>query len=313
MIFLFLLLSAMAEAKVESILSSKEIELSEVICEPQSMVSIISQDKEGETLGYAEITGPSSNGRCVATVRSHSRSGLIRSGDRTEMLNLRGHNGNLPGRYDLVVEKRKISARYKPLVYTGYIGGETAATLNKGEFLVGLSPLFYGISDSLQVGTTPLLALAKIANVNSKFRFYETEDIRLSAQGTLNEYFEIHKTSWSGTVFLDSTSNSRSMTHTYFRFNSKSPTSTPLEDKSKEKQYSAELVTINEWILPGWQRILFGPKFTAGDEKDIGLVATALFPYDHFHWAINIELNSITRLKFRDKKQLASFDFFWRL
>jgi hypothetical protein len=315
LILLLALAAGSAEAKVEKIVSSRQLEVSGVPCEAQTMLAIFSQEKDEEALGYVEVTGPAAgSANCIGTVRSHSRTGLVRVGDRTELMDLHGRDRNLPGRYDLVVEKkRRISARYKPLVYTGYLGGETAATLAKGEFLVGLSPLFYGVNDSLQVGLTPLLAFAKIASVNSKYRFYQNEDMRFSVQGTWNNYFDIGKNAWSGTIFYDSSSNSRSMTHTYLRFYSRTPSGTPLEDKAKEKRYSAELVSINEWILPSWHRILFGPKFIAGEEKDLGLVATALFVYEHFHWAINVELNSITRLKFKDKKQLASFDFFWRI
>lgn len=316
-LFLFLLGTAPAQARVEAILSGTELEVSGLPngCVPLDRLAIYAQDGEQETLGYAEITDESGKkGFCRATVRTHSRSALVRVGDRTELLNLQKKDASLPGRYDLVLEdKKKIAARYKPLVYGGYLFGETASTLAEGEFLVGASPLFYGITHRLQVETKPFLAFAKIATLSGKYKFYDTEDLTFSILGTGNQHFDVGKRSWSATLFYDSTSNSRSMSHTTLTFNSKLPTDTPLEEKDKQKRFSAEITSTYEFVFKRWQRLLVGPKFTAGEKKDLGFVATAVFPYEYFHWAVNMELNSITRFQFREGKQLFSFDFFWRL
>ncbi|MGZ3695257.1 MAG: hypothetical protein ACXWQO_14050 [Bdellovibrionota bacterium] len=316
-LLLLLLSSLTAEAKVEKIISGRELEIStpENICEPQTRLAIFSQDGDQEVLGYAEVTAHT--GRefmCKATVITHSRSALVRVGDRTEFLNLRRRDANVPGRYDLLLEdKRRVAARFKPLVYAGYLFGETASTLAKGEFLVGLTPVFYGVSNRFQVEATPLLLFAKIASIGAKYKFYDTEDMTFAVLGTANQHFDVGKRSWSATIFYDSTSNSKSMSHTSLAFTSKLPTNTPLADSDKQKRFSAELTSTYEFVLHRWQRILFGPKFTAGEKKDLGFVATAVFPYEYFHWAVNVELNSITHFEFKNKKQVASFDFFWRI
>jgi hypothetical protein len=305
-----------AHAQVEAILSGKELELSGLKndCEPHSRVAIYSQDGDHEVLGYAEVSGPSGRKNfCRATVLTHSRSALVRVSDGTELLNLLRRDAPVTGRYDLVLEdEKKVAARYKPLVYAGYLFGETASTLAKGEFLIGLTPFFYGITNRVQIETTPALLFAKIASVGAKYKFYDTEDISFAILGKANQHFDVGKRSWSATLFYDSTSNSRSMSHTTLTFTSKLPTNTPLESTDKQKRFTAELTSTYEFVFKHWQRLLFGPKFTAGNTKDVGFVATGVFPYEHFHFAVNVELNSITRLEFRNKKQLASFDFFWR-
>jgi hypothetical protein len=314
LLFLLLAGAPKAEAKVEQILSGRELAVSGMNCHPDTRLALFAQDGDQEMLGYAAITGPVENSSlCRAVVQTHSRSALVRVGDRTQELNL-SRKADVPGRYDLLVEdKRKIAARYKPLVYGGYLFGETASTLAKGEFLFGPTPLFYGVTNRLQIETMPFLPFAKIANAGAKFKFYDTEDVTFAALASVNQHFDVGRRSWSASIFYDSTSNGHSMSHTTLTFNSKLPTSSPLEDKEKEQRFSAEIVSTYEWVLKGWQRILLGPKFTAGETKDVGFVATAVFPYRYFHWTLNVELNSITRFQFKNKKQLASFDLFWRI
>lgn len=315
MIWLLLLLPWLADAKVERIVSGKELELSGAPgCFAESRFAIFSQDEEGEALGYAAITGPGSTPfLCRAEVQSHTRSALIRVGDRTEALNLRRRDANIPGRYDLVLENsRKVATRYKPLVYAGYLFGETASTLAKGEKLLGPSAAFYGLSNRVQLEAFPWLVFDQVASLGVKYKFIDGEDLTFALQGRVNQHYDVGKRSWSATIYYDSTSNSHSMSHTTLTFTSKLPTSTFLEEKAKEERYSAELTSTYEWVLKGWQRILLGPKITVGKQNDVGFVATAVFPYDYFNWAVNVELNSLTRFEFKNKKQLATGDIFWR-
>jgi hypothetical protein len=65
-------------------------------------------------------------------------------------------------------------------------------------------------------------------------------------------------------------------------------------------------------VLPSWHRLLLGPKFTAGEEKDVGFLFTALFLYEHFHWSVNLEVSSLAKLNLKDYYQVLSADFFWR-
>jgi hypothetical protein len=316
-LFLFLLAPLMARAEVEEILSAREIAipLQDGRCEVGATLAIFSQDGENDPLGFAEITGgiegmPSS---CRATVVSHSRSALIRVKDRAVLLDLKERNANLPGRYDLLREdRRSVATRYKPLVYAGYLFGQTAATLAKGEFLAGPFPLAYGITDRLQIDTSPALFLTQVGQLGGKYQFFRGEDIRLAFHVTGVRFFNIGKGSAWAELQYDSTSNGRSMTHTKVRYTFKLPDSLPLENRDKEKQGAAEITTVYEWVLPSWHRILLGPKFTAGEVQELGFLFTALFLYRHFHWTVNLEVNSLQKIDFPNNKQAVSFDFFWR-
>ncbi len=307
---------ALAE-QVEAILSSWEIAIlpRNEACPAGDMFAIFSQEEGSDPIGFAKILGPTENKQhCRASISSHSRSALIRVGDRIEFIDFTKRNPHLPSRYDLVQDShKKIAARYKPLVYGGYLYGHTAETLEKKEFLVGIGPLFYGITDRLQVNTVPISLVSNIGVLGLKYKFLELEDMRLSASLEGSKYFATGKGSWSAEILYSSTSNSRSMTHTKLTFISKVPDAAPLENKDQEKQSTAEISTVYEWLLPSWHRILLGPKFTAGEEKDVGFLFTALFLYEHFHWSINLSINSLSKIDLKKNKQVLSFDLFWRL
>lgn len=313
---LILLLPLLALANVEAIVSSREIAVPKQNggCEPGAMLAIFSQDGENEPLGFAEIVATRNEEQCRATVTTHSRSALIRPGDRAVLLDLeKQKNSNLEGRYDLLQEgKKEVAVRYKPLVYGGYLYGQTAATLDKGEFLAGLTPLMYGITNHLQADMVPILLLKNNLQGGIKYQLVQSEDNKLSLHLGGTRFLSIGKGAWTAELQYDSTSNTRSMTHTKLRYSSKLPDSLPLENRDKEKQGVAELSTVYEWILPSWHRLLLGPKFTAGEEKDVGFLFTALFLYEHFHWSVNLEVNSLTKINLRDYKQVFSADFFWR-
>lgn len=56
----------------------------------------------------------------------------------------------------------------------------TGFTLNKGEFLVGLGSIGFGISDNVQVGTNVFLYLLQDYNANLKISFIKTEEKALA-------------------------------------------------------------------------------------------------------------------------------------
>ena len=315
MILFLLLYCLQAEARIISLLSSKEIAIDRAgtNCEPGAMAAIFSWDDESEAIGYAEITGTVEDRACRATILTHSKSALIREGDKTEFIDMHRRVPNLPARYDLLREgRKKVAVRFKPLIYAGYSYGYTAASLDKGEFLLGLGPLAYGITDRLQIDTIPLGYVTNLANLGAKYQFYRDEDNRLSLHLTGTRFTNIGKGSWWAELQYDSMSNSRSMTHTKLRYTSKLPDTFFLENKDKKNQPTAEISTVYEWMFPSWHRVLLGPKFTAGEEKDVGFLLSSLFLYEHFHWSVNLAMNSLRKLDFGRNQQVVSFDFFWR-
>lgn len=321
MILLTLLASLVAFAaegppRVLEIVSSTELRLSALgNCQPESVMAIYGQDDRDQPLGFADVTGPTPGDplSCQATVISHSRNALIRVDDPIRLLDLTTADDTLPGRYDLLREgRRDFSARYKPLVYVGYLFGHTAATLDKGEFLVGIGPFIYGVTDRLQIDTAPILYLQNIGQIGVKYKVIHDEDARVSVHVTGSRFFSIGRGAWTAEIQYDNASNSRSMSHTKLRYSSKQPDSVLLNNRDKEKQGSLELTTVSEWILRDWHRMLFGPKFTAGEERDLGFVASTIFVFDTWHATLNLEVNSLRKFDLKDFKQVASVDVFLR-
>lgn len=64
---------------------------------------------------------------------------------------------------------------------TNNITMPTGYTVNKGEFLVGLGPVAFGISDKVQVGTNILLYLFQDYNANLKISFLKSDSKALAA------------------------------------------------------------------------------------------------------------------------------------
>jgi hypothetical protein len=312
----FLLLSSTAfAANIENFLSASELvstPIQEAECSPGNLFALFDKNATsahaiGKALRYE-------NERCVLKIKSHSNSLMVRPGDLLVALDLTKKEEHLDGRFDLILEgEKKLSSRYKPLVYGGYLFGQTASTLNKKEFLLGIGPLAYGITDHLQFDTIPLLALTKIVQMGAKYRIDLNEDMRLTPHIKGYRFFSIGKGAWEAALLLDSTSNSRSMTHTRLTYRSKFPDALFLASKATENKASVELSTIYEWMLPSWNRILFGPKFITGDKTDLGASFSYIWIFNSFHAALNLEVNTVRKIDLKNSGQSISFDLFWRL
>jgi hypothetical protein len=64
----------------------------------------------------------------------------------------------------------------------------TGYTLNRGEFIVGIGPVGFGITDNVQVGTNILLFLFQVYNVNLKVNFVKTESQAFAVGLDLNNF-----------------------------------------------------------------------------------------------------------------------------
>lgn len=312
-------------SRVEKILSARDVLItaeSRAQCAPGQVFAIYPQKdeqnerldvEEDEPLGFADAYERFGDRQCLARVKSHSQSALIRARDPARPLDLRRDGQNIPGRYDLVREGRKEwAALYKPTVYGGYLFGHTASTLDKGEWLVGLTPLMYGIRNNFQADLTYPRLFEKVLEGGLKYKFYSNEDMRLTLRLQNARFWEIGKDAWSAELHYDSQSNSRSMSHTKLIYSSKVPKDLALSDEAKEKDVSVELVSVNEWIFRGWHRLLFGPKFVAGDELDLGFLLSFIYVRESFHASVNLNVNSVRKFDFSAYKQVVGFDMFWR-
>lgn len=312
-------------SRVEKVLSAREILVTaekREHCAPGRVFALYPQEhernedlgvEEDEPIGYAESYERYGDRQCLAKVKSHSQSALIRPRDPARPLDLAEGGQNIPGRYDLIREgQREWAAMYKPTVYGGYLFGHTASTLDKGEWLVGLTPLMYGIRNNFQADITYPRLFEKVFEAGLKYKFYSNEDMRLTLRLQNARFWEIGKDAWSAELHYDSQSNSRSMSHTKLIYSSKVPKDLALSDEAKEKDVSVELISVNEWIFRSWHRLLFGPKFVAGDELDLGFLLSFIYVREVFHASVNLNVNSVRKFDFGAYKQVVGFDLFWR-
>jgi hypothetical protein len=149
--------------------------------------------------------------------------------------------------------------------------------------------------------------------IGAKGKVYQNEDMKLSLYTAGTQYWKIGKSSWEGGAMFDNGSNGRALTHTRLRYTSKAPEQIAFVDSSQQKNSTLELSTVNEWMLSSWHRILFGPKFLAGDTYDLGFLFSMIFVFDRFHGAINLNVNSVRNFDFKGYKQMVGADLFWRI
>lgn len=75
-------------------------------------------------------------------------------------------------------EHRLTSAHWMP----------TAYTLNKGEILIGIGPLAYGVADKLEVGTNMLLDILQILNISGKYNFVDGRNFALAGNVSFQHF-----------------------------------------------------------------------------------------------------------------------------
>jgi hypothetical protein len=73
---------------------------------------------------------------------------------------------------------------------TNNISMPTGYTLNQNEFLIGLGPIGFGITNNIQIGTNILLYLFQVYNGNIKISFIKTESMAFAA-GFSIKYFNL--------------------------------------------------------------------------------------------------------------------------
>jgi hypothetical protein len=76
-------------------------------------------------------------------------------------------------------EEEKVGFEGRPIINNLWM--PTGYTLNKGEFIVGIGPIGFGISDKVQVGTNLLLYIVQYYNANVKVSLAETSNMAFAA------------------------------------------------------------------------------------------------------------------------------------
>jgi hypothetical protein len=301
------------QGRIEAISSATEV----LISEPangifhQGDLLLIRAQGDNEILGYAEVTGREGNSkRVLARIRSHANNALIRIQDSVEGIDLTDFDNSKEqmhqGRHDLVIRgKGKISSKFKPQIYLGALTGQTAATLEENEAFLGIGLIGYGINESLQLSTQPILSLFGESNFQLKWQFIQNEDYRISLGLEPRYNLNYHRASGSFSVYWDTFSNSKFLTYNQLRV-------TTGESEIYDRRTSAEFSVNYGYITNRWNRVIFGPNIDIQKETLGGLLSFQWI-WDHFHSAITIQARDFTNLKFGNNGYLVYLDFWWRI
>ena len=271
---------------------------------------VISGMEEGKSkvLGYALV-----DDQGLARIQVHSTSGLIRPGQEITPLDLTQYQPTFQGRTDLLFRDHKdISSRYRPMVYLGYLLGQTAANLVQDEHLVSLTHYAYGIHNKLQLGTTPLLYTTGAPNFEAKFNFFENEDASLSVATGVLYNFQSHTFSGNTSLYWDSYSNGRFTTYSRLTFDSQRFFNTPLTPQNYTSRINTEFQSVQSILLNNWDRVILGPKYNFTD-KTIGGQFAYCWIADRFHFLVGLRFEDLLDLSFGKGHTAVSMDFWWRL
>lgn len=217
---------------------------------------------------------------------------LIFPGHFLRPLTLVGANPNYNGSTQLMIRStgESISSRYKPLFTQGVLVGDTAATLDKDEFLISyLGQIYYGVYPQFSLGTTAPVLAAGGLNFFAKYKIRSTDENTLSAQFSFTRVPDSTQSNVNITFLWDSFSNASMITHNFLSV------AVLAYDRAAEttaiKSFgSSSIQTGYEFILKGWDRILVGPNYNF-EKKTIGGYLSYVSIWDRFN--LHASLNTI--------------------
>lgn len=251
--------------------------------------------------------------RLFCQLLEHSRWSLVRPGDYLQKIDLSKVSESYLGGTELLVRSssRKISTRYKPLVYQGLSIGETAEVLMPDENLITFLGYYsYGFKNGWMATTIVPGYFFGLYNLNIKKQFLNSENHVLSWQ--LKNYFNQNTQSTRNAFefYWDSINAGNQIAHTVLTVNL-----APFgirKDELLNIITSTSLQSEYEFILDNWDRVLVGPKYNF-DLKAVGGHLSYLAIWDSFNLSLTLSTVDFSSIKFDPEKgYLFSFDLFWR-
>lgn len=292
--------------QIQNIAKSQDVNVNDVF-------AIFSHESH-DVLGYAEVSKVNPESEFFeALVETHHQSGMIRSGNYLVKLNLSTVKNSVPARIELLsYSKRKVAAKYRHMVYTGFFLGQTAQPLLKKEFIVGPSFFAYGYRDSLQFHTSVLNTFFGTPNIGYKFLFGRSADFALAFSQEFNYYPDARRTYHEFSFHLDTYSNSKFLSYSKLKFSTKRPeTKTLTSNDEYMSDLSTELQLAYGYMTDTWNRFIFGPKVDF-EKKVVGGSVGYYYIDKEFHMLIGASANDFSEAKLGKDGYILNLDFWWR-
>lgn len=293
--------------KIEKLDPNIEIESGDIL--------LIYSHESKTVLGYARAElvnlGESS---FTATIETHNKSGIIRPENFLRKADLTSSsNENFPARHDLFYHnEKKVSSKYRPLVYTGIAQGFTASNLVKNEYLVGPSMLSYGITSRFQVNTNLISIMFNIPNLSLKNTLYKNDEFEFSVENGFQFFPEKKRGSYQLTAYLDMVTNSSFNSFMKLRVFTQKPEDEYLYNSDEYlKNLNLELSLSYGYLFSNWNRLLFGPKVDVNKKKVGGVIGYYIVDKE-FHTMLGVSSNDFSLFEVGKQGYLLNLDFWWR-
>ena len=258
----------------------------------------------------ATLDGNTSTG--TARVEVHGKEGLVKPGDCLIRVDLTREDPNLPARFDLMrASSKSASSRYQPLVYTGFVFGQTAANLAPREWILGPGIAGYGVTPGFQLDLSPIYAVLGEPNIGFKGKLLEREDYRLTL-GTRG-YFDLSREDPYGelSLYFDTYSNSRFASYNRIKLQTRRARHQGLNPESPPPFISAELNVFYGVLLPNWDRLVLGPIFNFVD-KTLGGSLGYVMVNDRFSWMFGVQSTDFLNSSLKRGTLSYVIDAWWR-
>jgi hypothetical protein len=273
-----------------------------------------------ESLGVAPdvaTAGASADGpefEIKLSLLRQSRRYFVQPGDFLRRLDLSTANEDYVGTTELIIKDRQnnISSKYRPLVYQGFVIGDTAQTLSEKEFLVNyFGNVYYGFRDWLTVGTLAPVNVLGRPNFNFRAKLYDSETTTISSGLSFVRLVKENQASVNLNFYWDSTSSGSMISHTYIGVGL--ATLNNAGDAAAIKYLTSNsFQTGYEVVLNNWDRFLIGPSYNF-EKKALGGYLSYIWIMDRFHLQLSINATDITHMRLDPTDgYYGFFDIFWR-
>jgi hypothetical protein len=243
-----------------------------------------------------------------------SRKYFIQVGDYVRRLDLSSDSDDYIGATELLIKNStlNISSKYRPLVYQGFVIGDTAQTLYEKEILINyFGNLYYGFNDWLTLGTLAPVNVLGRPNANFRAKVFDSESTTLALGMSFVRLNKENEASLNLNFYWDNTSSEALISHTFVGLGLIN-WSGSAEAAAIKYLTASSFQTGYEIILDNWNRFLIGPSYNF-EKKALGGYLSYVWILDRFHFQASINATDITHLRLDPTDGYYGFlDMYWR-
>lgn len=258
----------------------------------------------------------------IAEPVSLSKSSLLTVGAIGKLIRLAQENEVMTAHTELMfkdhrglgnrISDKLVSSRYKPSVYQGITQGETAATLEQGEYMASVyGKVMYGLSSRWLVSTLVTAYLADVYNLEAKYKVWSSDTTFFSLGLGYAKFGRTEENYLNLNLFWDSFSNSKMVSHTYISV-ALASWKKALDISAVKGAGTSSIHSGYEFLMSNWDRVLIGPSYNF-EKKAVGGFLNYVWVWDRLHIMAGLSTNDISKLRIAPEDgYLPGFELYWR-